>query len=68
MQIQDIPKWAKNERKKCHKTIVEFSEYTGIAQRTINSIELGQRTPRLDTFCTLLDSLGYELDIRKKGT
>lgn len=46
----------------------ELASLTGNKQQVISRIERKENTPSLKTFTRILDVLGYELKIVKKGT
>lgn len=55
-------------RKKEKMTQAELAKLTGNKQQVISRIERKENTPTLRIFSRILDALGYELKIVKKGT
>lgn len=55
-------------RKENKITQSELATLTGNKQQVISRIEQKENTPSLKTFTRILDVLGYELRIVKKGT
>lgn len=53
-------------RKQSRTTQEELALMTGNKQQVISRIEKKEQRPTLQTFCRLLDALGYELKIVKK--
>ena len=53
-------------RKEQKLTQTELAVMTGNNQQVISRIEKRENSPTLKTFCGLLDTLGYELQIVKK--
>ncbi len=53
-------------RKKEKLTQTKLAELTGNKQQVISKIETKEMMPTLRTFCNILNSLGYELQIVKK--
>ena len=54
-------------RKERHITQADLAERSGNRQQVISRIEKKESSPTLRTFCTLLDALGYELQIVQKN-
>lgn len=54
-------------RKERHITQADLAERSGNRQQVISRIEKKESSPTLRTFCTLLDALGYELQIVRKN-
>lgn len=54
-------------RKKQHMSIKTLSELSGVCARTIGNWEYGGVIPPIDKFNKVLNALGYELIITKKG-
>jgi transcriptional regulator with XRE-family HTH domain len=48
-------------------SVAKLSELTGVTFGTIYSLERGDKKPSLATASVLLEPLGYELKITKKG-
>lgn len=45
----------------------ELAELTGSKQQVISRIEKKENSPSLRSFCNILNALGYELQIVKRG-
>ena len=43
-----------------------LAELTGMSENTLKNYLWGTTSPSLERFCTMLDVLGYEIDIREK--
>lgn len=54
-------------RKEQRITQTELAVMTGNKQQVISRIEKRENSPTLKTFCALLNTLGYELQIVKKN-
>ena len=57
----------KEERKRQHMSIRELSELSGVSISTINKWEYCGVVPPIDKFQKVIEALGYELKITKKG-
>lgn len=53
-------------RREQHITQGELAEMTGNRQQVISRIEKRENSPTLKTFCGLLNTLGYDLQIVKR--
>lgn len=58
--------WFQRTLKKRKLTIDEVSELTGIGKATLAYYFSGTRSPSLKTFMVIIQTLGYELNIREK--
>lgn len=58
--------WFQRTLKKRKMTIDEVSEKTGIGKATLAYYFSGARSPSLKTFMVIIQTLGYELNIREK--
>lgn len=54
-------------RKAQHLTLDQLSEASGVNRATICAYELQKYIPNMQTAALLLDALGYEMSITKKG-
>ena len=54
-------------RKEENVTQNELAKMTGTRQQVISRIEKRENSPTLKSFCSILQALGYELQIVKKG-
>lgn len=54
-------------RKEQNITQSELATMTGNKQQVISRIEKRENSPTLKTFCSLLNTLGYDLQIVKRG-
>jgi transcriptional regulator with XRE-family HTH domain len=54
-------------RQRCGLTQEKLAERTGLCRDTIYKIEMGQRSPRLDTLLTLADTLGIDATVLLTG-
>lgn len=54
-------------RKQQHLSQRQLAEITGNKQQAISRIEKNEHSPSLQTFCNILDALGYGLTIEKKA-
>ena len=54
-------------RKKENISQSELAKMTGNTQQAISRLEKKNHSPSLQTFCSILDALGYGLVIEKKG-
>ncbi len=54
-------------RKAHHITQDTLAEMTGNKQQMISRIEKRENSPTLKTFCNMVNALGYELQIVKRG-
>lgn len=54
-------------RKEEKMTQSELAELTGSKQQVISRIEKKENSPSLKSFCNILNALGYELKIVKRG-
>lgn len=54
-------------RKEQKMTQGELAKITGNKQQVISRIEKRENSPTLKTFCALLNTLGYDLQIVKRG-
>lgn len=54
-------------RKEEKMTQGELAELTGSRQQVISRIEKKENSPSLKSFCNILNALGYELKIVKRG-
>lgn len=54
-------------RKEQKMTQEELAKITGNKQQVISRIEKRENSPTLKTFCGLLNTLGYDLQIVKRG-
>lgn len=54
-------------RKEKKVTQSELAEMTGSRQQVISRIEKKENSPSLKSFCNILNALGYELKIVKRG-
>lgn len=68
LEAEDIPRWIKKQRLVKKLSIMSLSKATGVTRSTLSAIETGDRKPSLQTFMLILDGLGYEISINKKGT
>jgi transcriptional regulator with XRE-family HTH domain len=57
----------KEERKRQRKSIKEISDISGVSISTINKWEYCGVMPTVDNFQKVLNALGYDLRIVKKG-
>ena len=48
-------------------TQYRLAKESGISREAIAKIERGNRTPNLATFIVLMESLGIEIELKKKG-
>lgn len=55
-----------NLRKKQNISQKQLAEITGNKQQAISRIEKNEHSPSLQTFCNILNALGYGLAIEKK--
>lgn len=55
-------------RKKENISQSELAKMTGNTQQAISRLEKKNHSPSLQTFCNLLDALGYGIMIEKKAT
>lgn len=55
-----------NLRKEQNLSQKQLAEITGNKQQAISRIEKNEHSPSLQTFCNILDALGYGLAIEKK--
>lgn len=55
-----------NLRKEQNLSQKQLAEITGNKQQAISRIEKNEHSPSLQTFCNILNALGYELIIEKK--
>lgn len=54
------------ERKSQGLTQIELAQKSGVAERTVRNIELGNFDAKIDTVEKIANALNYELDIVKK--
>lgn len=62
--MDNINKQIKQLRKKARLTQVEFSKRLGVGLRFLRELEQGKATVRLDKVNTVLEFLGYHLEIK----
>lgn len=63
----EFGKWLKSARKESHVTQVQLSDNVGISTIIISNYETGRKDPSYLTMMSIIDSMGYEIKIEKKG-
>lgn len=67
MSVDDVIEFIRTEKSNRKISVRKMSKDTGIMRPTINSWIYSIHYPRLDSLIVLLDYLGFELRIVRKG-
>lgn len=66
MNLSEIAKTIRSRRESLHLRQEDLAEMSGVATKTIHSVETGSSNPSLETLLKLADILGLEIVVQIK--
>lgn len=64
--MADFNEWLKGQLQANNINLIEFSEKIGYSYETVRSWVSGRHVPKYDAFLDIIDSLGYEIELKRK--